>query len=136
MERLDEERSWDQILSGGEKQRLAFARVLLHRPNIIVLDEATAALDAPSQNRLTELLFQELKDATIVSVGHRLELAAFHQRKIVLKHDCWGAKLVSDVYRFPKHGRPRDLDLPVIDSLPAFHAGSFRVAVVGAELNP
>jgi vitamin B12/bleomycin/antimicrobial peptide transport system ATP-binding/permease protein len=53
---------------------LAFARVLLHRPNIIVLDEATAALDAASQNRLTERLFQELKDATIVSVGHRLEL--------------------------------------------------------------
>jgi putative ATP-binding cassette transporter len=46
------------------------------------LDEATAALEAPGQNRLTELLFQELKDATIVRVGHRLELAAFHQRKI------------------------------------------------------
>ena len=125
--RLDEEASWDQILSGGEKQRLAFARVLLHRPDIIVLDEATAALDAPTQNRLMELLFQEFKDATVVSIGHRPELAAFHQRKILLKHDCGGAKLVSDVYRLPEHRRLRDL----------MEGGTFRGALPEAEaLNP
>jgi putative ATP-binding cassette transporter len=98
-ERLDEEAPWDQILSGGEKQRLAFARLLLHRPNIIVLDEATAALDTPSQDRLMTLLSQECRDATIVSIGHRPELARFHHRKIVLGHGPRGAKLVSDECR-------------------------------------
>jgi vitamin B12/bleomycin/antimicrobial peptide transport system ATP-binding/permease protein len=97
-EHLDEEGPWDQILSGGEKQRLAFARILLHRPDIIVLDEATAALDAVNQDRLMELLSRELKDATVLSVGHRTELAGFHARTIVLKHGHRGAKLVSDVY--------------------------------------
>jgi putative ATP-binding cassette transporter len=97
--RLDEEAPWDQILSGGEKQRLAFARLLLHRPNIIVLDEATAALDAASQDRLMMLLSQECRGATIVSIGHRPELARFHQRKIVLGHGPRGAKLISDECR-------------------------------------
>jgi putative ATP-binding cassette transporter len=109
VERLDEERSWDQLLSGGEKQRLAFARVFLHRPDIIVLDEATAALDAPSQDRLMKLLSQGFKDATVVSISHRPELAAFHQRKLLLKHDRRGAKLVSDVDHLSKPGRPRHL---------------------------
>jgi putative ATP-binding cassette transporter len=83
--RLDEEGPWDQILSGGEKQRLAFARLFLHRPDIIVLDEATAALDSRSQDRLMGLLSREFTDATVISIGHRPELAAFHQRKIVLE---------------------------------------------------
>jgi putative ATP-binding cassette transporter len=95
-ERLDEEGPWDQILSGGEKQRLAFARLFLHRPNIIVLDEATAALDSRSQDRLMGLLSREFTDATVVSIGHRPELAAFHQRKIVLERRRMGAKLVDE----------------------------------------
>jgi putative ATP-binding cassette transporter len=90
-ERLDEDGPWDQILSGGEKQRLAFARILLQRPDIIVLDEATAALDSPSQDRVMELLLQELREATVVSIGHRAELAAFHHRKIVLLRSQGGA---------------------------------------------
>ena len=92
--RLDEEGPWDQILSGGEKQRLAFARLFLHRPDIIVLDEATAALDSRSQDRLMGLLSREFTDATVISIGHRPELAAFHQRRIVLERSRNGATLV------------------------------------------
>src|SRR5947209_8758602 len=108
IEHLDEERPWDQILSGGEKQRLAFARVFLHRPDIILLDEATAALDSQSEDRLMELLSQEFKHATVVSVGHRSELEALHGRKIILQRGRRGAKLASDVYRNPKPILPRE----------------------------
>src|SRR6516162_2974805 len=96
--RLDEDKPWDQILSGGEKQRLAFARILLYRPNIIVLDEATAALDSQSQDRVMELLSQELRDATIVSIGHRAKLADFHHRKIILLRSRGGARLIGEVH--------------------------------------
>ena len=97
VDRLDEEAPWDQTLSGGEKQRLAFARILLHRPDIIVLDEATSALDPESQDKLMELLTKELNATTIVSVGHRPELEAFHNRKITLERRRGGAKFVTDI---------------------------------------
>jgi vitamin B12/bleomycin/antimicrobial peptide transport system ATP-binding/permease protein len=97
VDRLDEEAPWDRTLSGGEKQRLAFARILLHRPDIIVLDEATSALDPGSQDKLMELLTKELDATTIVSVGHRPELEAFHNRKIVLERRRGGAKFVKDI---------------------------------------
>ena len=93
-EKLDEDAPWDQTLSGGEKQRLAFARILLHKPDIVVLDEATAALDPKSQVKLMELLV-ERPDLTLLSVGHRPELEAFHSRKIVLERRR--AKLVRDI---------------------------------------
>ena len=102
VERLDEVGSWGQTLSGGEKQRLAFARIFLHRPDVLVLDEATAALDSQSGNRLMELLCRELKEATIVSIGHRSELEPFHSRKIILKRDFEGARIVSDDFLTPK----------------------------------
>jgi len=95
---LDEDKPWDQILSGGEKQRLAFARILLYRPNIIVLDEATAALDSQSQDRVMGLLSQEFGDATIVSIGHHAKLADFHHRKIILLRSRGGARLISEVH--------------------------------------
>jgi ABC-type dipeptide/oligopeptide/nickel transport system ATPase subunit len=57
---LDEDAPWDRILSGGEKQRLAFARVFLMRPDIVVLDEATAAFDLPSQDQLMKRLMREV----------------------------------------------------------------------------
>jgi putative ATP-binding cassette transporter len=107
VKRLEEEAPWDQTLSGGEKQRLAFARILLHRPDIIVLDEATSALDPASQDKLMELLTTELDATTIVSVGHRPELEAFHSRKIVLERRRGGARFVTDVNLLPRPGRKR-----------------------------
>ena len=74
---LDHLAAWDKILSEGEKQRLAIARLLLHQPDIIALDEATSALDVAGQAELMTAIARELREATIVSVGHRGELEAF-----------------------------------------------------------
>ena len=107
VDRIGENAPWDQILSGGEKQRLAFARILLHRPNIVVLDEATSALDPESQDQMMELLTTELGATTIVSVAHRPELEAFHSRKITLERQGGGARFVTDVHlnHDPNRGR-------------------------------
>jgi putative ATP-binding cassette transporter len=107
IEKIEEEAPWDQTLSGGEKQRLAFARLLLHNPDIIVLDEATSALDEKSQDKMMELMFKELSKATVVSVAHRIELEAFHSRKIVLEKRKGGAQLVSDIDLIPRNGKRR-----------------------------
>ncbi|TAY35787.1 ABC transporter ATP-binding protein/permease [Rhizobium leguminosarum] len=96
-DKIEEDAPWDQTLSGGEKQRLAFARLLLHQPDIIVLDEATAALDEKSQDKMMQMVIDELPEVTIVSVAHRAELEAFHSRKITLERRKGGAKLVSDI---------------------------------------
>ena len=104
-DRIEEEAPWDQTLSGGEKQRLAFARLLLHRPDIIVLDEATSALDDASQDKMMKVVNEDLKNATVLSVAHRPELEAFHSRKITLERRKGGAKLVSDIELIPRKGR-------------------------------
>lgn len=104
-EKIEEDGPWDQTLSGGEKQRLAFARLLLHSPDIIVLDEATSALDEKSQDKMMKMVTDELPKATIVSVAHRVELEAFHSRKIVLERRKGGAKLVSDIDLIPRKGK-------------------------------
>ncbi|RWX26906.1 ABC transporter ATP-binding protein/permease [Rhizobium leguminosarum] len=96
-DKIEEDAPWDQTLSGGEKQRLAFARLLLHQPDIIVLDEATAALDEKSQDKMMQMVIDELPEVTILSVAHRAELEVFHSRKITLERREGGAKLVSDI---------------------------------------
>ncbi|MGJ4953898.1 ABC transporter ATP-binding protein/permease [Bradyrhizobium sp. HKCCYLS20291] len=106
-DRIEEEAPWDQTLSGGEKQRLAFARLLLHSPDIVVLDEATSALDEKSQDLMMQMVTSELPRATIVSVAHRAELEAFHSRKIVLERRKGGARLVSDIDLIPRKGKRR-----------------------------
>ncbi len=106
-EKIEEDAPWDQTLSGGEKQRLAFARLLLHNPDIVVLDEATSALDEKSQDKMMDIVIKELPKATIVSVAHRVELEAFHSRKIVLERRKGGAKLVSDIDLIPRKGKRR-----------------------------
>ncbi|HBZ1520424.1 TPA: ABC transporter ATP-binding protein/permease [Klebsiella pneumoniae] len=69
---------WQQVLSGGEQQRLAMARVLLHRPAVIFLDEATSALDPQTEQHLYQILLQRLPNSTVISVAHRKELERFH----------------------------------------------------------
>jgi vitamin B12/bleomycin/antimicrobial peptide transport system ATP-binding/permease protein len=95
VDRLEEDAPWDQTLSGGEKQRVAFARILLHEPDIVVLDEATSALDPKSQVKLMKLITDQ-PDITVLSIGHRPELEEFHTRKIELARRRKGAKLVRD----------------------------------------
>ncbi|MGE7368774.1 ABC transporter ATP-binding protein/permease [Neorhizobium sp. NPDC001467] len=107
-DKLEEDAPWDHTLSGGEKQRLAFARLLLHHPEIVVMDEATSALDEKSQDKIMQMLTEELPDVTIVSVGHRAELEAFHSRKITLEKHEGGARLVSDV-DLMRHARRRNV---------------------------
>ena len=106
-DKIEDDAPWDQTLSGGEKQRLAFARLLLHNPDIVVLDEATSALDDKSQDKMMDMVTKELPKATIVSVAHRAELEAFHSRKITLERRKGGAKLVSDIDLVPQKGKRR-----------------------------
>ena len=82
--RLHEEEHWNRMLSLGEQQRLAIARALLHAPDYLFLDEATASLDEAAEAALYRLLQERLKGATIVSIGHRSTLGAFHGRRIEL----------------------------------------------------
>jgi putative ATP-binding cassette transporter len=78
VDRLEEEANWAQRLSIGEQQRLAFARVLLARPEIVFLDEATSALDEAAEVSLYRLLREAPWKPTIVSVGHHGTLRRFH----------------------------------------------------------
>ncbi len=84
---LEEEAHWNRMLSLGEQQRLGLARALLHAPQYLFLDEATASLDEASETRLYQLLKEKLPATTIVSIGHRSTLEAFHQRQVVLTRD-------------------------------------------------
>ncbi|MBP0443286.1 ABC transporter ATP-binding protein/permease [Roseomonas sp. SSH11] len=93
--RLDEEERWDRILSLGEQQRLAFARLLLHRPRWIFMDEATAALDEANQDAMMGLFQQELSESALISIGHRPGLDLFHDRTLHLVRSPDGAKLTT-----------------------------------------
>ena len=79
---LAREENWAQILSGGEQQRLAFARALLNKPDWLFLDEATASLPEDPQRELYELLRARLPQTTVVSIGHRASLREFHARRL------------------------------------------------------
>lgn len=81
-DRLDEERAWAQTLSLGEQQRLAVARAFLAKPDWLFLDEATAALDEPTEAEIYKVIKDRLPDTTVVSIGHRSTLAAFHDRRL------------------------------------------------------
>ena len=87
-DRLDKADDWQHILSGGELQRIAFARILLARPKLILLDEATAALDEPSEAALYRLIRARLPESIIVSIGHRGTLDALHAQSLTIAGGC------------------------------------------------
>ena len=86
-ERLEERAHWNRMLSLGEQQRLGIARAILHAPDFLFLDEATASLDEPAEARLYQLIKDRVPNVTIISIGHRSTLAAFHKRGLTLVRD-------------------------------------------------
>ena len=110
--RLDDVEPWNRVLSGGEKQRVAFARLLVRRPDIIILDEATSALDTASQDSMMELLRDELAACTVISVGHRAELLDYHSRTLTLTRHESGITMSSRSTDSTKRGFARLLWRP------------------------
>lgn len=84
IDRLDESRNWSMALSGGEQQKVAIARALIAQPDWLFLDEATASLDEPTEARLYGLLEERLPRTAVISIAHRSQVAAYHQRRLVL----------------------------------------------------
>ena len=82
---LERSENWAQVLSGGEQQRLAFARALLYKPDWLFLDEATASLPDADQDQLYSLVKKRLPNATIISIGHRESLGEHHDRRLELR---------------------------------------------------
>ena len=83
-DRLDEERDWSKVLSPGEQQRVAFARILLTKPQAVFLDEATSALDEGLEFALYQMLRSELPDCVVVSVSHRNTVEQHHEQELEL----------------------------------------------------
>jgi len=92
-ERMNEEERWDRVLSLGEQQRMAFARLLLHKPAWVFMDEATAALDEENQDAMMALVLEKLPDVALVSIGHRPGLEVFHNRTLTLHRADGGARV-------------------------------------------
>ena len=83
-DRLDEVRDWAKVLSPGEQQRVAFARILLTKPRAVFLDESTSALDQGLEHALYQLLRNELPETVVVSVSHRSAVERFHDQQLEL----------------------------------------------------
>lgn len=81
---LDEEHHWQQRLSLGEQQLFFLIKILMQRPDIVLLDESTAALDEPTEALFYQVLYRTLSHATVISVGHRTTLYTYHQHVITL----------------------------------------------------
>lgn len=81
---LDQTERWDKLMSLGQQQRFAFARLLYHRPEWVFLDEATSALDEENQQRVMSLLIEDLVGITVLSISHRRDLERFYTRALQL----------------------------------------------------
>jgi putative ATP-binding cassette transporter len=99
--RLDQQANWSVQLSGGEQQRVAFARALLHKPAWLFLDEATSNLDDESQKQLYQAVMDRLQHTTVVSIAHREELAHFHAKRVELRGKGGGGYEVQDLASLP-----------------------------------
>ncbi len=91
--RMNEEERWDRVLSLGEQQRMAFARLVLHKPAWVFMDEATAALDEENQDAMMNLVLDQMPDVALVSIGHRPGLEVFHNRTLTLSRQEGGARV-------------------------------------------
>jgi vitamin B12/bleomycin/antimicrobial peptide transport system ATP-binding/permease protein len=99
--RLTEEQNWGQVLSLGEQQRVAFARILLKKPDWVFLDEATASVDEPLERALYARLKERLPALTIVSISHRDGLSDYHPRRVKLEPGPAGAHLEPSIAATP-----------------------------------
>jgi len=92
---LDVKKDWSSILSLGEQQRLAFGRLLYACPSLAILDEATSALDLDTEREMYRVVKERIPGLSVVSVGHRPSLKAFHDTMLRLKQDGqWEVKAV------------------------------------------
>jgi putative ATP-binding cassette transporter len=92
--RLDERARWDQVLSNGERQRLAIARLIVHRPKVVILDDALSALEESAQAVVLARLRTELPDATIISLAQRPAPSGVHNRQLRLERRADSATLL------------------------------------------
>lgn len=99
---LDENRRWDQSLSLGQQQRVAFARLILHKPRWVFMDEATSALDDENQESMLSLFDNELAGASVLSIGHRPGLEEFHTRTLHIRKTEEGAILQAKPRPYPR----------------------------------
>ena len=95
-DKLDETAHWALQLSPGEQQRIAFARALVQKPEWLFLDEATSAVDEPTEAHLYRLLRERLPGTALLSVGHRSTLRPFHARQIVVHPDGSGPASITE----------------------------------------
>jgi putative ATP-binding cassette transporter len=95
LSRLDEEADWSVMLSGGEQQRVAFVRVLLRRPAVLMFDEPVATLDDAAGRELYRTLIERLPDTIILSIDRRAVLREFHTQTIEMKADAASPRMAA-----------------------------------------
>jgi putative ATP-binding cassette transporter len=96
---LDRVDRWDQVLGNGERQRLCLARVLIHRPDVVVLDDALAALDEVSQERLETMIATRLPGAVLISLDQRARpgAAGTERYEIVKRGDAASLRAIEPI---------------------------------------